>query len=182
MWKRRKRHQFERLTQPHLHTLYSLALQMTRDPADAEDMVQETYVKAYKAFDQLKDRSRCKAWLLKIAINIYRDWYRKMMREPMHISFDGSAPLLQLLGNHRENPERLVVDKTMGEEVQLALDELPPEFKIVILLADVEELSYREIAEILDCPIGTVMSRIHRGRKLLRSSLCEYARRFGYVC
>ncbi len=183
MWKRRKRYQFEQIILPYLNPLYTFALQMTRSSADAEDIVQETFVKAYRAFDQLQDRTRGKAWLMKIAINVYRDWYRKMMRAPLQISFEMLDPASFTLSfsEWSADPEQLVVTKTLEREVQLALDDLPPEFKMVILLADVEGFSYQEIAEILECPIGTVMSRLHRGRKLLRASLWDYAKRCGYV-
>ncbi len=183
MWKRGKRYQFEQIVLPYLNPLYAFAFQMTRSRADAEDIVQETFVKAYRAFDQLQDRARCKAWLMKIAINVFRDWYRKIMHTPPQISFEMVDPANFILpfSEWSADPERLVVSKTLEGEVQVALDDLPPEFKMVLLLADVEEFSYQEIAEILECPVETVMSRLHRGRKLLRASLWDYAKRCGYV-
>jgi len=176
---------FERDALPYLDQLYGGALRMTRNPADAEDLLQETFVKAYSAFHQYKDGTNIKAWLWRILTNTYINSYRKKQRQPTQASGDladwqmvqpGVQPTEGLRPADVEAMLRLP-DPTIAEAVRA----LPDDFRTAVLYADVEGLSYKEIAEKMGTPVGTVMSRLHRGRKLLREMLGDYAREQGLV-
>ena len=165
--------------------MYGAALRMTRNPADAEDLVQETYLRAYRAFDTFKEGTNLRAWLYRILTNAYINVYRKRQREPQTISDDEVEEwyLYEKLGSRAAEPsaETEVLERLPDEDVQEALASLPEQFRLAVLLADVEGFSYKEIAEILDIPMGTVMSRLHRGRRALERRLWVVARERGLV-
>jgi RNA polymerase sigma-70 factor (ECF subfamily) len=171
---------------PYMSALYSAALRMTRNPADAEDLVQETYLRAYRGYPGFREGTNLKAWLYKILTNTFINEYRARRRRPAESDLDDGDDwsLYQRVGgleavDANRTPEREVLDSLPDEEVKAALESLPEQFRIAVILCDVEEFSYKEIAEILGVPIGTVMSRIHRGRKLLQQRLWDYAAEHG---
>ena len=163
-------------------SLYSAALRMTRNPADAEDLVQETYLKAYRGFGGFEEGTNLKAWLYRILTNTYINTYRAKQRRPDETDLDDVEDLYlyRRLGGLEaamagRSAEDELLDRFTDDEVKEALEALPEQFRMAVLLADVEGFSYKEIAEILDIPIGTVMSRLHRGRKGLQRRLYEFA-------
>jgi len=161
---------FEAFIVSHLHMLLRLARRLLREPVDAEDLVQETYLKAFRSFHQFCSGSNAKAWLVTILINAWRDRMRKMSHMPLALSFDDIDEFVQL--RHPDlTPEAIAMRNHTGRLVRLAIDDMPPEFRLVVLLADVEGFTYQEIADTVGCPIGTVMSRLHRGRRLLHTTL-----------
>lgn len=174
---------FEAAALPFLDALYNTALRMTRNPADAEDLVQESYLKAFRAFDSFEAGTNLKAWLFRILKNTFITGYRKARAEPELDDFADLEESLEsrLLGVGAANPEDELVARVLDEDVQGALDALPEDYRIVVLLADLEDFSYKEIASILEIPLGTVMSRLYRGRRLLEESLLRYARERGYL-
>jgi RNA polymerase sigma-70 factor (ECF subfamily) len=164
--------------------LYSAALRMTRNPADAEDVVQETYLKAYRAYDTFEAGTNLKAWLYRILTNTYINKYRKQQRRPSEVELGELQDLYlyKRLGEQSgatQSAEQDVLDEFVDSDVKQALESLPEHFRMPVLLADVEGFSYKEIAEILDIPIGTVMSRLHRGRKALQKKLWNVAEERG---
>jgi RNA polymerase sigma-70 factor (ECF subfamily) len=176
---------FEREALPLLPGLYSAAHRLTRNSADAEDLVQETFLRAYRGFHQFQEGTNLKAWLYRILTNTFINSYRKRQREPQTISDDGIEDwyLYSRMASEGLEPsaEASVIDSLPDEEVQEALSSLPEQFRIAVLLADVEGFSYKEIADIMDVPIGTVMSRLHRGRKALEKRLWDVVRERGLV-
>jgi RNA polymerase sigma-70 factor, ECF subfamily len=182
-----ERHErFERDALQYLDQLYAAALRMTRNPADAEDVVQETYAKAYASFHQFTPGTNLKAWLYRILTNSYINTYRKKQREPQTVSGPEDLDewyLYDRLGgrNVEGSAEEAVLDQIPDQAVKDAVESLPERFRLPVLLADVEGFSYKEIAEIMDTPIGTVMSRLHRGRKALEKALWETAKERGFV-
>jgi RNA polymerase sigma-70 factor, ECF subfamily len=180
------RERFERDVLPLLPSLYGAALRMTRNPADAEDLVQETYLRAYRGFAGFQEGTNLKAWLYRILTNSFINTYRKKQREPQTVEGPDDADkwyLFDRLGgqNVEGSAEDEVLDRIPDEAVKKALESLPENFRIPVLLADVEGFSYKEIAEIMDTPIGTVMSRLHRGRKALERVLWQTAEERGLV-
>ena len=176
---------FEREVPPLLPGLYSSALRMTRNPADAEDLVQETFLRAYRGFAGFREGTNLKAWLYRILTNTFINSYRKKQREPVTVA-DGDIEDWYLYDrlaarSAEASAETVVLDAMPDEDVQAALDALPEQFRMAVLLADVEGMSYKEIAEAMDIPIGTVMSRLHRGRKSLEKALWEKAKERGLV-
>src|SRR5208282_2482627 len=171
----------------HMASLYSAALRMTRNPADAEDLVQETYLKAYRAFGSFKEGTNLKAWLYRILTNTFINTYRARSRRPEETELDDVEELylFRRLGGSDQGIGRSAEDEALDwitdDEVKAALESLPEGFRIAVLLADVEGFSYKEIAEIMDVPIGTVMSRLHRGRKALQKALAQYGLERGLV-
>ena len=173
---------------PHMQALYTAALRMTRNPADAEDLVQETFLKAYRAFDRYEDGTNLRAWLYKILTNTFINSYRAAKRRPEKADVEDVEDLylyhrigdLQSSGCGPVRRGRGVrpLHRRRGEE---AIESLPEAFRIAVLLADVEGFSYKEIADITEVPIGTVMSRIHRGRKALQKALLDFAVARGLV-
>lgn len=161
---------FEAAALSHLDSLYGAALRLTRQPADAEDLVQETYLKAFRASDSFAPGTNLKAWLFTILHNTWRNIVRDRSRNPVDVDSDAVERAHDRAGD-RESPERLLTRRDMGEGLRAALDSLPPAFREAVWLRDVEELAYAEIARVLDIPIGTVMSRISRGRRLLHEKL-----------
>jgi RNA polymerase sigma-70 factor (ECF subfamily) len=173
---------FAELAMPYAGQLYSAALRMTRNPADAEDLVQETYFKAYRSFATFHEGTNLRAWLFRILTNTYINNYRAKQRRPEETDLDDIEDfyLYRRIGAIEEalasrSAEDELMDVFTDDEVKEALENLPETFRLPVLLADVEGFSYREIAEILEIPIGTVMSRLHRGRKAMQKALYEFA-------
>jgi RNA polymerase sigma-70 factor (ECF subfamily) len=179
------RERFEREVLPLLPNLYSAALRMTRNPADAEDLVQETYLRAYRGFSGFEEGTNLRAWMYRILTNTFINSYRKKQREPVTVQEDDIDEwyLFDKLGESGVEPsaEAEVIRSMPDEDVQKALEALPEGFRLAVLLADVEGFSYKEIAQILGIPIGTVMSRLHRGRRALEKALWERVRERGLV-
>ncbi len=179
---------FTDLAMPYMSQLYSAALRMTRNSADAEDLVQETYLRAYRGFHTFEEGTNLKAWLYKILTNTYINQYRKQQRRPDEVELDdvGDLYLYRRLGPSEgaeaaRSPEQEFLESVPSVAVTDAVEALPEQYRIAVLLADVEGFQYREIADILDIPIGTVMSRLHRGRKLLQKQLWEFGKARGLV-
>ena len=180
------RERFERDVLPLLPSLYGAAMRMTRNPADAEDLVQDTYLRAYRGFEGFKEGTNLKAWLYRILTNSFINTYRKKQREPQVVEGPDDLDewyLYDRLGGRsvEVSAENEVLDQIPDAEVKAALESLPETFRLAVLLADVEGFSYKEIAEIMGVPIGTVMSRLHRGRKGLEKALWETAKERGLV-
>jgi RNA polymerase sigma-70 factor (ECF subfamily) len=170
----------------HLDILYRTALRMTSQPAEAEDLVQDTYLRSLKFHKKFQPGTNLKAWLFKMMINLFINKYRRQQKTKEIQEGTGRQDLLertltpdQLASTTR--PQEYFFEKMFSDEVVLAIDSLPQDFKLVVLLADVNEFSYSKISEILDIPVGTVMSRLHRGRKMLKESLYQFAIEEGYV-
>jgi RNA polymerase sigma-70 factor (ECF subfamily) len=176
---------FEREVLPLMRDMYAGALRLTRNPADAEDLLQETFLRAYRGFAGFRPGTNLKAWLYRILTNTFINSYRKRQREPQVVSDDSVEEWYLYDRLSREgggaSAETEVLDALPDEDVQKALESLPEQFRMAVLLADVEGFSYREIAEILNVPIGTVMSRLHRGRRALERRLWDVVRERGLV-
>jgi RNA polymerase sigma-70 factor (ECF subfamily) len=179
---------FADLAMPYMDALYSAALRMTRNPSDAEDLVQETYLRAYRGFGGFKEGTNLKAWLYKILTNTFINTYRAKKRRPDETELDDGEEyaLYRRIGGLEaaaagRTPESEVLDAMPDAVVKEALEALPEQFRMAVLLADVEGFSYKEIAEIMDVPVGTVMSRLHRGRRQLQTRLMDYARERGLL-
>jgi RNA polymerase sigma-70 factor, ECF subfamily len=173
---------------PFMDSLYAAAMRMTRNAADAEDLVQETFLKAYRGFGGFEEGTNLKAWLYRILTNTFINTYRSKKRRPQESDLDDVEDLYlyRRLGGLEaavagRSAEEELLDIYTDDEVKRALEELPEQFRMAVLLADVEGFSYKEIADILDIPIGTVMSRLHRGRKGLQKKLWEFAVARGLV-
>jgi RNA polymerase sigma-70 factor (ECF subfamily) len=179
---------FKQLCLENINSLYSAALRMTRKPEDAEDLVQETYLKAVRSAHLFDESLNGRAWLFKILTNSFRDKYRKKIKSPRQVDLDevGEFQLFDQIGEaYPEKKPWESIEEFMhnflDDEVKAAIERLPDQFRLVLILSDIEGFSYKEIAEIIDAPIGTVMSRLFRGRKLLQKELWDYARRKGIV-
>ncbi len=178
--------EFEEVALPHMDALYNLALHLTRNGKDAEDLVQEAYLRAFRFFDSYRSGTQIRAWLFRILRNTFINRYRARKARPDEVAFDRVEPVLERRVDSTyagaaavPTPERIVMDGVLDGEIQEALDALPEEFRTVAVLALVEDLSYKEIASILSIPVGTVMSRLHRGRKMLQARLAGLAARRG---
>ena len=164
---------FEKLSMVHLDSLYSTALRMTRDAGEAEDLVQDTMLAAYRFFGQFEPGSNFKAWLFRILTNIFINKYRKKQRErEVREELDAAPP-----GEGPPDPESALLSQLASDDIRRALETVPVDYRMAVVLSDLQDFSYKEIAEIMDCPVGTVMSRLHRGRKLLRSVLFSDSQR-----
>jgi RNA polymerase sigma-70 factor (ECF subfamily) len=176
----KKQREFEEVALVHIDALLRTALRMTKNESDSEDLVQETMLKAYRFFDRFERGSNIKAWLFKIMTNIFINNYRQKSRKPSSVSYEDIDDnfLYHQLENSKSkvaNPEEVLFGKLIDGDVRKAIDELPEDFRMVVVLAFLEEFSYEEIAEIADIQLGTVKSRLHRARKLLQKSLWKYA-------
>jgi RNA polymerase sigma-70 factor, ECF subfamily len=182
-----RRERFSAEALPYLDQLYSAALRYTRNPADAEDLVQEAFAKAYAAFHQFRPGTNLRAWLYRILTNTYINSYRKAQRRPDEVpadvtTEDGEFSLYDRISETTAKPAEIeVLERLTDDEVKDALAALPEQFRMAVYLADVEGFSYAEIAQIMDSPIGTVMSRLHRGRAALQRALYDYAAGRGLV-
>lgn len=178
---------FEEQALPFMDQLYAAAMRMTRNPADAADLVQETFVKAFQAFGQFQQGTNLKAWLYRIQTNTFINNYRKNQRNPYQGTIDdledwqlgGAESVTQTLSTRSAEAE--AIDHLPDSTVKDALQAIPEDFRLAVYFADVEGFSYQEIADIMKTPVGTVMSRLHRGRRMLRDSLTDYARERGII-
>ena len=178
-------YEFDILLRENLNGMFSLALRMTRNQLDAEDLIQDTALKAFRYFHKFDQGTNFRAWVYRILTNNFINFYRKNQKQPTQIEIENVSFKLEQQGagfwnrlNDRNNG--FDYDDLFDDEINAAIDKLPDEYRIVLLLADVEGLSYKEIAEVIAHPLGTVMSRLHRGRKMLQRSLRRYAEENGY--
>jgi RNA polymerase sigma-70 factor (ECF subfamily) len=181
-----RRARFERDAMQYVDQLYSAAMRMARNPSDAEDLVQEAYTKAFSAFHQYRPGTNLKAWLYRILTNTYINLYRKRQREPLQSHADQIEDWqLARAESHTSSglrsAEAEALDHLPDSDVKSALQAIPEEFRLAVYFADVEGFAYKEISEIMNTPIGTVMSRLHRGRKMLRDMLADYAVERGFT-
>jgi RNA polymerase sigma-70 factor, ECF subfamily len=181
-----RRKKFEALAFPHMDALYSTALRMTRNALDAEDLVQDVYLRAYRFFDKFEEGTNFKAWIFKILTNTFINRYRQKVREPQHTEFEKVEYFYSEAEKERDDKfetryeEKRYAD-LFGDEINTALTKLSYDFRAVVILCDIEGFSYKEIAAIIGTPIGTVMSRLSRARQQLQKYLREYAQREGFV-
>jgi RNA polymerase sigma-70 factor (ECF subfamily) len=182
-----KRTAFERQALVHTDALFGAAYRLTRNARDAEDLVQDALLRAYRFWDSFQQDSNCKAWLLRIVTNTFINEYqrKKRSREVLDAaSAEQDATdgvLVHAEANDKRSPEKVLMHHSVSDDVQRALESLPDDFRTAVILCDMQGLSYKEIADIMECPVGTVMSRLFRGRKLLASALREFAVAEGYV-
>ena len=179
---RQKQLEFQKEAVVHLNSLYNYALHLTMNPSDAEDLVQETYLKAYRFFNSFERGTNCKAWLFKILKNNYINRFRKNSKEPGKVDYDLIKDFyhsIKDIQNDTSEAESDYFHSLLHEEVYQALHSLPEEFREVIQLCDIDGFTYEEIANMVESPIGTVRSRLYRGRKLLREQLEGYAKKYG---
>ncbi len=180
-----KRKHFEALAYPHMDALYRTALRLTRNPLDAEDLVQEVYLRGFRFLDKFEEGTNFKAWIFRILTNTFINEYRKKVRTPQHVEYEeqaenstsalGAEDRIALAQGERDYTQ------FFGDEINAALQTLSEDFRLVIILCDIEEFAYKEIAEILGIPMGTVMSRLSRARGHLQKQLREYAEREGFI-
>ena len=175
-----KEERFEEIALVHMNSIYRSALYMTKNETDAHDLVQDTYLRAFRFFDSFEEGTNCRAWLLKILRNTFINSIRRGKRQLRVVSLTEMSEYgIELSSDF--TPEDGVFGDLFNDEIVTAMNKIPAEYRSAILLADVERLPYKEVADIMDCPIGTVMSRLHRGRKLLRENLQNYAVQYGYA-
>jgi RNA polymerase sigma-70 factor (ECF subfamily) len=178
-----KQADFEKEMIPHLDSLYNFAIRLTSDPIDAEDLVQDTIVKAFRFFGSYEKGTNAKAWLFRILKNSYINNYRKKSKQPQQVDYDEVSTYYENIRSEQSDTtdmEDILYRDMLDDQITRALQRLPEDFRTVVLLCDVEGFTYEEIANMLDVPIGTIRSRLHRGRNLLRVELEEYADKRGY--
>jgi RNA polymerase sigma-70 factor (ECF subfamily) len=174
---------FEAEMVPHMATLYNFALRLSRNPDDAKDLVQETYANAYRYFDKYQLGTNAIAWLYRIMKNYYINRYRKVSKEPEKVRYEdvtGFYPNIKIPATETSDLQERMLGSQFEDEVAQALENLQEEFRTVMILSDVEDYTYEEIANFVGIPVGTVRSRLHRGRKMLRSALRDYASNHGF--
>jgi len=179
-----KHAEFNREALPHMEILYNYALRLTGNPDDADDLVQETFLKAYRFWDKYEQGTNIRAWLFRIMKNSYINRYRKETREPDTVDYNDIQNFYNVIRDESSDPNDLqekIFGGLLEDDVARALESLAEDFRTVVILCDIEGLTYEEISEFIDCPIGTVRSRLHRGRKMLRAKLFDYAKKRGYV-
>jgi RNA polymerase sigma-70 factor (ECF subfamily) len=179
-----KHAEFEQEAVPHMDVLYNYALRMTSNPDDAHDLVQETFMKAYRFWDKYEKGTNIRAWLFRIMKNSYINRYRKETKEPETVDYNDIQNFYNTIRYESSDPNDLqekIFGGLLEDDVARALESLPEDFRTVVILCDIEGLSYEEISEFVNCPIGTVRSRLHRGRHILRAKLFDYAKKRGYV-
>lgn len=175
--------EFNKEAMPHMKLLHNYAYRMTNNQLDADDLVQETYLRAFRFFHKFERGTNCKAWLFRIMKNLYINNYRKAQKEPGKVDYQEVENFFDSIRSEKIDSNDLqqkVFSNLLDDELLIALNSLQDDFKTVVILCDLEGLSYEEIAEFLNCPVGTVRSRLHRGRKLLQMKLADYARNKGY--
>ena len=182
----RTKQEFEGLALTHLDSLYASALRLTKNERDAEDLVQDTCMRAYRFFDKFERGTNIKAWLFRILTNTFINRYRRKVKERSATEGPEQEAVQALFfsqdaTDQASNPERFLFDLLLSDDVLRAIDSLPIDFRMVVILADLQEFSYKEIADILGCPVGTVMSRLFRGRKQLQKMLRDYAAGLGVL-
>ena len=178
-----KQKDFEEEIIPHLDAMYNFALRLTSDPNDAEDLVQDTIVKAFRFFSSYEKGTNAKAWLFRILKNSYINNYRKKSKQPNQVDYDEVSSFYETIRADRTDTSDLedrMFRELIDDDISNALEELPEDFRTVVLLCDVEGFTYEEIANMLDVPIGTIRSRLHRGRNLLKAELMDYAKKRGF--
>lgn len=176
--------EFEQLTLPHMEVLYNYALRMTGNKEDAADLLQETFLKAYRFWDKFEQGTNLRAWLFRIMKNTYINLYRKEVKEPDKVDYaeiEGYYHLIRDQNSDDNDLQERMFGQLLDDDVSKALESLPEEFRTVVILCDIEGLAYEEIAEFLQIPVGTVRSRLHRGRKLLYAALYDYAKQRGFI-
>ncbi len=178
--------EFERIALPYLSHLYTAAFYLTKDKAEAEDLVQETCLRAFRFFDKFEPGTNCKAWLLSILRNLFINRYRQKRQAPEMVDWEKidqvyDSIVAQHADAEKSGPEELLFSQVMDQEVEQALKGLPEEFRTAIILVDIEELSYEEAAKVMECPVGTIRSRVSRGRRMLQVALKEYALKRGMI-
>jgi RNA polymerase sigma-70 factor (ECF subfamily) len=181
---KKKHAEFEAEALPHMDVLYNFALRTTGNEDDARDLLQETYLKAYRFWDKYEQGTNIRAWLFRIMKNTYINRYRKEVKEPDKVDYETVENFYNSIRAQSSDPNDLqekLYGNLLGDEVAKALESLPDDFRTVVILCDIEELTYEEIAEFVDRPIGTVRSRLHRGRKLLQKQLYGYAKQRGMI-
>jgi RNA polymerase sigma-70 factor (ECF subfamily) len=181
---KQKQKDFDEEIIPHMDALYNFALRLTTDPNDAEDLVQDTIVKAYRFFSSYEKGTNAKAWMFRILKNSFINNYRKTSKKPSQVDYDEVSSYYESIRAERTETsdlESLMFREMMDDDLSNALTRLPEDFRTVVLLCDVEGYTYEEIANMLDVPIGTIRSRLHRGRNLLKTELLEYAKKRGYT-
>ena len=184
--KKELRAEFERVALPQLSHLYTSAFYLAKDRAEAEDLVQETYLRAFRFFSKFQPGTNCRAWLLSILRNLFINRYQQKKREPQSVDWEKIDQVYEFMVEQggkaeRNNPEGLLISRLMDEEVERALRELSEEYRTAIVLVDIEELSYEEAAKVMECAIGTVRSRVSRGRRMLQVALRNYALERGLI-
>ena len=183
---REKRNLFAQLAMPHMDYIYTASLYLARNETEAEDLFQETYLRAYRFFHQFTPGTNCRAWLLTILHNAFRNRYRQKQRSGQVLDFDALAPeherrLAADAQGDAGDPETAFFSELLDSEVESALKALPQEYRTTLLLVDVQELTYEEAAGVLGCPVGTVRSRLSRARRMMQAALKDYARERGYL-
>lgn len=176
--------EFEREALPHMDALYNFALRMTGDSDDANDLVQDTFLKAFRFFDKFEKGTNCKAWLFRIMKNTFINTYRKKTKEPDKVDYEEVENFYENIkasSTDSAHLEKEIYENLLDDDISSAIASLPDDFKTVIILSDIEGFTYDEIADFTDCPVGTVRSRLHRARKMLFAKLHKYASEKGYI-
>ncbi|HEY5124638.1 MAG TPA: sigma-70 family RNA polymerase sigma factor [Ignavibacteria bacterium] len=179
----KSKEEFEKEAMPHMNLLHNYAFKMTGNELDADDLVQDTYLRAFRFFHKFEKGTNCKAWLFRIMKNLFINDYRKNQKQPNKVDYDEIENFFEIIKSDKLDSNDLqekIFSNLLDDELTEALNSMQDDFKTVVILCDIEGLSYEEIADFVKCPIGTVRSRLHRGRKMLQQKLLEYAKTRGY--